>query len=206
MALKERVEHILRQKKLSKGTFAEKMGVSPARIADYLTGNPTLDTLQKMARALETTIGDLLGEAVALKVKEGFIYLPILDLEASAGHGIVNHTEPIESFLCLKEEEFRFDFQVDPAHVRIIKVTGDSMEPHFHRGDWILVNTQDREPAEAIFVVVFNGATFIKRLQFGKEGFILTSSNPEYAPMHVTPADTFLICGKVVGQIMMKKV
>lgn len=181
------------------------MGAKSQRITEYLTGNPTLETLQKMAAALNVTVGEILGESSALKPRDGFVYLPILDVEASAGHGLDNGHETVEDFLCLKEEEFRADFHLDPSRVKIIKVRGDSMEPQFHKGDWIFVDTADIDVNNGIYVIVLNGKTMMKRIQVLPDRFLLKSDNAAYDPIPVTTLDNIRICGKVVGQIVMKR-
>lgn len=205
MTIKQHVERILRVKNISKGRFAEMMDVIPQRISQYLNGNPTLDTLQKMAAALDVTVGELLGESSSLKPRDGFVYLPILDVEASAGHGLDNGHETVEDFLCLKEDDFKADFHLDPARVKIVKVRGDSMEPNFHKGDWIFVDITDTDVNNGIYVVVLNGKTMMKRIQVFPDRFVLKSDNKAYDPIPVTTLDTIRVCGKVVGQIVMKR-
>lgn len=205
MSIKLHVERILKEKKISKGAFAEMMEVIPQRISQYLTGNPTLETLQKMAAALEVTVGEILGESSSMKPRDGFVYLPILDVEASAGHGLDNGHEVIEDFLCLKEEDFKADFHLDPARVKIIKVRGDSMEPKFSKGDWIFVDTSDTDVNNGIYVIVLNGKTMMKRIQVFPDRFVLKSDNTAYDPIPVANFDNIRICGKVVGQIVMKR-
>jgi len=205
MSLKEHLERLLKSKNLSKGDFAAKMGKHPARITELLSGNPTLETLRKMATTLEVTVCELLGESSALKPRDGFVYLPILDVEASAGHGLDNGHEVIEDFLCLKEDDFKADFHLDPARVKIVKVRGDSMEPKFHKGDWIFVDTHDVDVNNGIYVVVLNGKTMMKRIQVFPDRFVLKSDNNAYDPIPVTTLDDIRVCGKVVGQIVMKR-
>lgn len=205
MGVKEHVERILKQKNIKKNVLAEKMGVTPSTVTSYLSDNVSIGTLQKMAVALDVTVGELLGESSALKPRDGFVYLPILDVEASAGHGLDNGHEVVEDFLCLKEEDFKADFHLDPARVKIIKVRGDSMEPKFNKGDWIFVDTADTDVNNGIYVVVLNGKTMMKRIQVFPDRFVLKSDNAAYDPIPVTTLDNIRICGKVVGQIVMKR-
>lgn len=203
MSLKEHVERILKKKNISKGDLAGKMGAKSQRITEYLSGNPTLETLQKMAAALEVSVGDLLGETFQLRPEEGYVYLPILDIEASAGNGLVcGHEVPVE-FIRMKEEDFRFDFHADPTKVSLIKVRGDSMLPHFSPGDWILVDTSDTEAHDGVYVINLNDHVLLKRLQIVSDGIMIKSDNPAYEPIKAN--GDFRICGRVIGQVVMKR-
>lgn len=56
------VSRLLRAKRMQQKELAEKMGVAPAALSKALTGNPTLDTIRKIAKALDVPITALLEE------------------------------------------------------------------------------------------------------------------------------------------------
>lgn len=56
------VTRICREQRLQQKDLAEKMGVAPAALSKALTGNPTLDTIRKIAKALGVSIKSLFEE------------------------------------------------------------------------------------------------------------------------------------------------
>lgn len=50
---------ILNNRRMQQKDLAEKMGVAPAALSKALTGNPTLDTIRKIAKALDVPIKSL---------------------------------------------------------------------------------------------------------------------------------------------------
>jgi transcriptional regulator with XRE-family HTH domain len=53
------IDNILKEKGLSKTDIAKRIGLSRESLYRILSGNPTLDNLNKLANALDVPIGDL---------------------------------------------------------------------------------------------------------------------------------------------------
>lgn len=56
------IDHILKRKKVSKVELAKRIGVSREYLYRILDGNPTLETLEKVAKALNVQVRDLFPE------------------------------------------------------------------------------------------------------------------------------------------------
>ena len=56
------VTRLLKQKRMQQKDLAEKMGCSPAFISNALSGNPTIETLQRFATALSVPVSTLLRD------------------------------------------------------------------------------------------------------------------------------------------------
>ena len=108
----------------------------------------------------------------------------------SAGLGdILNDYEDSETVLVpLTEESRRADF--------VLRVHGDSMEPEFSDGDYVLVKHQDAIDPGEIGIFALNGEGYIKKL--GNNALI--SLNEKYPEIPVTPEDTSTCFGKVLGK------
>lgn len=71
------VDKILNEKNIKRNELAERMGVGKSQVSNILNGgNPSLDTLQKIADALEVEIKDLFRsqkekDTIPLYIKEG---------------------------------------------------------------------------------------------------------------------------------------
>lgn len=60
--LARNVKELLKVRKMQQKELAEKMGVAASFLSSALTGNPTIETLQKMASALDVPVSVLLRE------------------------------------------------------------------------------------------------------------------------------------------------
>lgn len=56
------IDHILKREKISKVDLAKRMDVSREYLYRILDGNPTLETLEKLAKALGVPVRDLFPE------------------------------------------------------------------------------------------------------------------------------------------------
>ena len=64
------VDRLCAEQRLQKKDLAEKIGIAPAALSKALTGNPTLDTIRKIAKALGVPIKSLFEDT---ERTEGFI-------------------------------------------------------------------------------------------------------------------------------------
>lgn len=208
MPLKPVVERLLKEKKMSKGELALKMNAKSQRITEFLNGNPTLQTLKSMATALDSTVGELLGEQAQFKKKDEFVYIPILDVALAAGAGAENaHPISIENQFIMDRTEFRVTFPgVNPEHVRGVRVRGDSMTPTFMDKDIVLVDISDIEPRDSIFALTLEGSQYVKRIQRYPGGkLMIVSDNAKYSPIPVSDFATHKIEGHVIGAVMVRR-
>lgn len=74
-----RVKEILKEKGKTQIDLAEKLGMSPVGLSKLINGNPTLETLQKLANALDVEVKDLFTSSEGSSEPSGFIeYLGVI--------------------------------------------------------------------------------------------------------------------------------
>lgn len=72
--MKLRIKELIKYKQISQKEFADRMGVKSETITRILAGgNPTLSTLENMAKALNVSIGDLFDNVRDDKKISGYI-------------------------------------------------------------------------------------------------------------------------------------
>ena len=92
----------------------------------------------------------------------------------------------------------RIELPVDVDADFVIPIKGDSMEPDYHDGDLVFIQTSVDLNDGVIGVFNYNGDAYIKQLVIGKEQAYLHSLNPAYKDMPITPDTDFRIIGEVV--------
>lgn len=104
----------------------------------------------------------------------------------SAGTGVYLGPESFDS-LMVRENELtsRGSFGVP--------VSGDSMEPHYHDGDILIVEKCEELELGEIGVFTLNGEGYVKQLGHGE----LISLNPKYKPIPMN--ESILLNGRVIG-------
>lgn len=92
----------------------------------------------------------------------------------------------------------RIELPVDVDADFVIPIKGDSMEPDYHDGDLVFIQTSVDLNDGVIGVFNYNGDAYIKQLVIDKDQAYLHSLNPEYKDMPITPETDFRIIGEVV--------
>lgn len=216
---------IILDKFRSVNAFANAAGISPSGLNRLLDGGyPTLPILVALAKAgdvsvewLSTggeqvsaslptkmdstslTVTDVKGNEVDL---DEFVFVPRYNIAAAAGFGAWNDDETPMFTVSFRRYWVTNHLKADPSKLSVISVYGDSMEGILNDKDIILINHDDREPREGIYVLRIDGQLIVKRVQ-RLPGSILriTSTNPAYEPFSVDMNNVlgdFAVVGKVV--------
>ena len=130
----------------------------------------------------ETKINEVSEKVVQLY---GYDYY---DHAASAGTGQYLNDVRVE----------RIELPVDVDADFVIPIKGDSMEPDYHDGDLVFIQTSVDLNDGVIGVFNYNGEAYIKQLVIDTEQSYLHSLNPAYKDMPITPETDFRIIGEVV--------
>lgn len=92
----------------------------------------------------------------------------------------------------------RIELPVDVDADFVIPIKGDSMEPDYHDGDLVFIQTSVDLNDGVIGVFNYNGDAYIKKLVIDKDQAYLHSLNPAYKDIPITPDTDFRIIGEVV--------
>ena len=92
----------------------------------------------------------------------------------------------------------RIELPVDIDADFVIPIKGDSMEPDYHDGDLVFIQTSVDLNDGVIGVFNYNGDAYIKQLVIDEDQAYLHSLNPAYKDMPITPDTDFRIIGEVV--------
>lgn len=128
--------------------------------------------------------------------------VPIVDVQAAAGAGIINEHE-----LMISTTEIGLEFKnYWGLDVVIIRIHGDSMEPTISKNSWILVKKVESLKSEGIFIFIQDNELRCKRIQKKGSGeIIVKSDNPLYDteiyPKGSTQLGELTLIGEVVGSI-----
>ncbi|MEE0963920.1 MAG: S24 family peptidase [Ruminococcus bromii] len=203
-----KIKNLAKEKKCKLSDMFIEIGIGKNTMANLKTSMPKADTLAKIADYLDCSVDYLLGRTdnpqfvkSSKKTLIDFqnsnktviktILLPLYRTPASAGTGswLLDDT-PIEYTNVPKNDITCItDF--------MIEVRGDSMQPKFFDGDFILIKKQDSIYEDEIGVFIINGESYIKKM--GRNELI--SLNPAYNPIKLNEFDNIFCVGKVLGKL-----
>ncbi len=120
--------------------------------------------------------------AINAAARDAYVYVPRYDVQASAGNGSVVHDEAIVDHLAFKREWVVGAMGLDPRHLALIDVVGDSMVPTIGDGDLLLIDTRPAGVrSDGVYVINLGGALLVKRLRLRMSGEVdVVSDNDRY--------------------------
>ncbi|WP_019292880.1 XRE family transcriptional regulator [Lactococcus petauri] len=129
------------------------------------------------------------------KTKEKDRLIPIETVEkVSAGFGFHYGENEKTTYYTSRNDLPRFDFAT--------VVDGDSMEPTLHDGDVILIRQNYDTPQGGIYVVDYDGTSWVKEVSIDENELVLHSINEKYPdrflPVPPEDGEYWNIVGKVV--------
>ncbi|WP_104741658.1 XRE family transcriptional regulator [Helicobacter ailurogastricus] len=196
--LKEKLKQLRNANNLTQEELALKCGVSLQSIKRYESeqkSNITLDTLEKLANALNT---DLRFFTSTHHEVEDIIMVPYLkDIKVSVN----KDPQDAETMTFLPQSKSflirRFGLS-STEHLGFVQAVGNSMEPRIKENDLLLFQSDGTRYEGAIYVVNLGGEYYVRRLSKRPEVYLI-SDNPVYKPIVVENIDELTILGRVVG-------
>lgn len=130
-----------------------------SRVANYEKGirQPSLDEVQTVASALGVSVGELMGEQVAVPDSEDWASIKGYAQAVGLGDGVEAQEYAETHKLKFRADSLRRK-RLNPDRLAVFYGKGDSMLPRIHPGDAILFDTSDTRPRdEALFVILTHG-------------------------------------------------
>lgn len=93
-------------------------------------------------------------------------------------------------------------FNKELAHDFASWVSGDSMEPKYHNGSVALIRETGFDYDGAVYAIVCNNQTYLKRVYREEEGLRLVSINPKYEDIFISYDDDPRVVGIIVGNFI----
>lgn len=203
-----------RTPKLSQRALGEACGwdskSAQARIGNYENGSrePNLSDLEKLARALNTSIAYLVGESDTPRTGEesgAYTVIPQYTAKGSAGPGYENDHVEVKGGLVFKRDWLK-RMGLKAENLRVIYASGTSMEPTIADGDVLLIDESQTNPANGKIYAISrpDGDISIKRLiRQLTGGWLIRSDNANKAAYPDEPAtDSEIGHISVIGRVV----
>ena len=182
------LDELIMQRKSSYSAVSRLLGRNVSYIQQYIRkGSPRyLDegdraVLARFFGVSETVLGGPTRNGAPVVQ---LVQVPVINVEASAGHGALAESEAQCGQFGFSEGWLRQLTASKPSSLTIIGVVGDSMEPTLSDGDEVLVDLGDAQSRlrDGIYVLRMDGALNVKRITIEPKGrrISVTSDNKAY--------------------------
>ena len=118
----------------------------------------------------------------------------VLSVELAAGRGNSYYDNETDYETVYFDQDIQHDFAS--------WVSGDSMEPKYPNGSVALMKQTGFDYDGAVYALMWNGKTYIKKVYREAEGLRLESINPDYEDLFAPYEDQPSIVGIVVGHFL----
>ena len=100
------------------------------------------------------------------------------------------------------EEWIEVDSGVTDPNAFALRVHGDSMEPEFHEGEYVVVSPNTQwENGDYVVVVNSHNEKALKKIKVDKDHIVLISLNPKYEPIILGKDEDPRVIGKVIRKV-----
>lgn len=213
-ALKKIYEERKAEIGLTQQKAANSLGMTQSAVNHYLNGTNALNAVVasgfakllnvavsdfsiRLAREIDYMADTVDSEKLAAYQKSttDTTTLYLYDWSASCGHGVLNHDFPelLRTIEIPNDALQELLGTTNLKGVHLMPPDGDSMEPTIPRRSITLIKTDIAEfKSSGVYLITFDGYTYIKRLSRGKHGIIkVTSDNRSYAAtdFEITPEE-----------------
>lgn len=211
---KDRLRLAMAEKNFEIRNVSDGTKISYEMIRRYTVGlaKPRGINLDKISKFLDVDKSWLLfgtGDNKNIKKDQKSFYIEVLDVEASVRTGyLISDVMEVIKLIEYDSEHARALFNgIDANNLKIINISGDSMQGTFESGDCVYVDVSQQEfNGDGIYVFTFGRNLYVKRLQIIKDKLFVISDNKAYKEWDISEEeiDKLYIHGKVMlSQSMM---
>lgn len=156
------------------------------------------------------TGGPLGGKAEEPKAHYGhrdseFVFLPLYrNVSVSAGNGAVVWDETEVDSIAFQDSFIRHELRANPTNLRLVRVTGDSMERLIYSGDIVMLDTSvDYLKGEGMYVFRIDEQIAVKWLYSlpGNVTRVVSENQEKYPPFEIGPDEAKSGRFKIIGLV-----
>ncbi len=204
----QRLKYEMKSRGVSSAELAKKTDVKTSFIYDVISGkstNPSTLKLARVADGLGITLASLVDPKPSLDAQtiksntphsaDDYIAIPYLVVDELKANAI---PEPF----CFMSSWIDSHLRIPAANLRVLVISGDSMEPTLCRDDVVLVDTANKNPTQSGIFVLFDGYGLVVRrveriINAISPRVRILSDNPQYSIYEKLPSEAGIV-GRVV--------
>lgn len=142
------------------------------------------------------------SDAAPYGLAPGLVYLPLVRARLAAGNGSLETEADVQGYFAFRRDWIAS--KGNPAHLVLMKVSGDSMEPELRDGDMVLIDQAQRDPIPGrLYAVGIEDGIVVKLLDVAPGKLLLRSVNAEkYDPIEVNLRGDLAATVRIIGRVI----
>lgn len=219
--LGERIQYVLKDKKISRKELAEKLDVSTMAVGNLIKNEVKKPRILEISMALgisprwlSTGEGDIYLNTDELvsgnniiesadnnhNYQDTHVEIEKYDIKLSAGNGNTVEWVPRKSDSPLLFTEAWFKVKkLSPSNCKAMYVRGHSMSPVLENWDTVVIDTSDTDIIDGeIYALIYKNSFYIKQVVRTGVGVTLISFNPSFTPIDINESDLQYL--KIIGR------
>lgn len=171
---------------------------------EYNPPDDILDIIHKYMNDNPNIFNERSAHPRTTNEQQAAIYIEhYLDVRGSAGIGQVTPTDQMIISVAVNAAEWRNYVGLNPKHIKVISVHGDSMRPTLQHGDQVLIDTAcNHFIDDAIYAIQQGDMLRIKRIKLKLDGSIEVKSDNNHGFGTETYSKDEVTAFKVVGRVL----
>ncbi|GLO64200.1 DNA-binding protein RDGA [Vibrio sp. MACH09] len=196
----QKIQVLRKQRSLSQADLAREIGVAPVTVSKW-----EIDTSKPKGKSL-LMLSELFNVSIDVLIHDA---MPIQQTREQATVPFYSRVEQFAEGRRVREGELYESFSIDKSYITnpdatiAVRIHGDSMNPVFHDGTIVFINTDVKIVSDGRVYLVDHDELFrIKVLESIPNGLRLKSYNPNYPPEEIFYSkNSIKVVGQVVAQI-----
>ena len=184
----------------AKKEFAERIGVSPGTVSEWISGKTRsyMDHISTIAAEYDVPLEWLMSSEDDARPEKGRrrgVRIPV--------YGQVAAGIPIDAITDIEDYEEIPEEMAKTGDFAALRIHGDSMEPRIWDGDVVIIRLQKTaETGDTAIVIIGGDSATCKKIKKTPEGVILIASNPKYEPMFYSNHDIEALPVSIFGRVV----
>jgi len=198
----------MKKRGISSAELSKRSDVKTSFIYDVISGkstNPSTVKLARVAESLDIDLNFLVGnnEADAHEKRyhgKDYIAVPRIDIDTLSGKEKITSVYEEAEYYYFRKSWIENHLKTQPENLRMLYISGDSMEPTLLHNDIVLVDTSKKTPSPPGVFVLFDGLGLSgKRLEYvsSQKTLRIMSDNSQYSSYERSVDDTIIV-GRIV--------
>ncbi|MGL4561938.1 MAG: XRE family transcriptional regulator [Brevinema sp.] len=217
MSVGERLKSIRKNLNITQSKMANIIGVQQSHLHRYESdlGKLTPDKIQNLYNNginiewLITGEGEMFrGEGVEgsentlVSIEESSTKIPVIDVRASAGSGVINYIDDIKDYITIPDTIL--PAYTSKKNLAMIEVSGTSMEPLIKDGDFVILDIGVTNiKSGAVYLIRIFDDLRVKRINRKINGNVMImSDNPVFPPEELTPQELEECPIHIIGMVI----
>lgn len=207
-----KIKELRKSKGITQKELAEALDMSQPNLSKIEADETplTVEIAQKISLFLNIDVSDIISNSAGIQIpsflrakkrNDEFAEVEIISATASCGNGVECLNSEVIGKHLISKDCFRQMTQTEDKYIKILPISGDSMQPTINNNDYVMVDMSIKSPTgDGLYLLCIRNDLFVKRIRFDfiHNTATILSDNPLYPPLETNDPDGIKVLGKII--------